>query len=144
MEESGALARRAVTCNLLTLPGGRDQEVHQFEFCLFHLPCETLIALNPIEFRGDLVVNDLFNIPRNSMRLTVGARCKHAERTAMRFQFLYVEHLQPMRLHDLDRVYQGEIGEVLMVDCVELIEFDQTKQMREFKREDAFRLQQDF
>src|ERR1039458_2181257 len=47
-----------------------------------------------------------------------------------------------MRLHDLDRADQGEIGEVLVVNRVELIEFNQTKQVRKLKCEDAFRLQQ--
>ena len=75
--------------------------------------------------------------------MAAGTARKHAQRTAVRFQFLDVEHPQPVRLHDLDGADQGKIREVLVVNGVELIEFNQTKQVREFECEDAVRLQQD-
>src|SRR5208282_2818385 len=48
-----------------------------------------------------------------------------------------------VRLHDFERADQGEIGEVLVVNRVELIEFNQPKQVRKFKCQDAVGLQQD-
>ena len=47
----------------------------------------------------------------------------------MRRQFFHVEHLQSMRFQDAHRSQHGEIGEVLVIDRVELIALDQPQQV---------------
>ncbi len=66
-----------------------------------------------------------------------------AQRTAMRRQAIDVEHAQAMAGQHTVRHQQREIREVLVVDRVELALRDQAKQVGEFHRDGAARLQQD-
>ena len=64
------------------------------------------------------------------------------QRAAMGRDLLDVEHLEAVaRGHALDRD-QREVGEVLVIDGVELVLVDQRLEMRELERDDALRRQQ--
>src|ERR1700722_773498 len=143
MQQRGAFARRSIAGNFLSLLCSFEQEINELKFGLLHLPREGLVARNRIELGILFIANDFLYVRRNRVSLAGSAACINAERTAVRLQLLYIEHSQPVRLHDLNRADQGEIGEVLVVDRVELIVFNQTKQVRKLERQNAFRLQQD-
>ena len=57
----------------------------------------------------------------------------------MRSELEHVEHLEPVRAQDHARREEREVGEVLVVDGVELIALDQPDQVRELDRDDALR-----
>ena len=59
------------------------------------------------------------------------------ERTAVRRQFLDVEQSQTVRREDFLGCQERKIGEMLVIDRVELVLFHQAHQVRKFHRDHA-------
>src|SRR5208282_915693 len=57
MQERGALSRRPVAGNLLALLRGREKKINKLEFGPSHLPREAFVPFDPVEFRGNFIVN---------------------------------------------------------------------------------------
>src|SRR2546430_15107473 len=68
---------------------------------------------------------------------------KNAQRAAVGGQFLNIKERLAMPSKDLSGSEKGEIGEVFMVNCVELILFHQPLKVGKFHGDYAVRLQQD-
>src|SRR6267378_3598269 len=68
---------------------------------------------------------------------------KNAQGATMGGQLLHIKERQAMCSKDLLGCEKGEIGEVFMVNGVELIFFHQPLKMREFHGDYAMRFQQD-
>ncbi len=57
-------------------------------------------------------------------------------------QLLHIDHLEVVSVCHIADGQQGEIGEVFVIDRIELIVFNQIGEMRKLKGDDPFRLEQ--
>src|ERR1019366_10814755 len=81
MQERGAFPRRSVTRNFLALPGSLEQKIYQLKFCVSYLSCETLVALDPIEFRIAFIGNNFLHARPCGVSLAIGATRINTQRT---------------------------------------------------------------
>lgn len=59
--------------------------------------------------------------------------------TTMGRQLLHIDHLEVVSVCHIADGQQGEIGEVFVIDRIELIVFNQIGEMRKLKGDDPFR-----
>src|SRR6267142_648070 len=64
------------------------------------------------------------------------------QRAAVSGNFLDIENLQSMSMQNAVGCQQREIGEMLVIDGVEFIMFDQARQVRKLQRENSVGFQQ--
>src|SRR5580658_9340030 len=109
MQQSGALARRAIAGYLLALHRCREQKIDQCELRFLHLLREAIATFRLVESGSGFVGQHLAHVWLDGMGLALGSARIDAERSTVRSQFLHVEHSQSVRLHDLDRAEQREV-----------------------------------
>src|ERR1700733_10276518 len=78
------------------------------------------------------------------MYLGVGPAGVHAEGTAVGRQLLYVKDAQAVCFHDAHGREHRKIREVLVVDRVKFVVFDQSQQVGKLQGQNPLRFQQDF
>ena len=76
------------------------------------------------------------------MRSSFATAGVDAKRTAVRWQFFHVEYLNPCASRMRTVVSIEEIREVLVIDRIELVVFDQPQKMRKLKRQNCLRFEQ--
>jgi hypothetical protein len=142
VEERVAFARRPVARDALALPLGVDQEPEQVSLGLADALLERRVGLQTTETRVDLPLpkgdDSLSDWPRG---IAEGAS-PDAERSTVRPEFLDVKDRQPVPGEDaLDRE-EGEVREVLMVDGIELLARDESRDVRKLDRDRPRRLKE--
>jgi hypothetical protein len=119
--------RRRRRCASLLLAG--NQERQQVALGAAHLLAEAGVGLDLEEAVVDLVVEQLAHARGGRMR---GGRMREVdpERSAMRPELLDVDDLEAVQLGQPVGGDEREVGEVLVVDGVELVVGDQPLEMR--------------
>ena len=141
VEERVALGGGAVAADPLAGALGGDEELERAELDAERRLGEAAVALERIETRPLLVAEHL----GDSRRLGVaraGMGHEHPQRAAVGRHFLDIEDAQTDAPRHLGHHDERQVGEMFVVDLIELQTLDLLEQVRELERRDALRLQQ--
>src|SRR5947199_10556096 len=86
------------------------------------------------EPKAALALGKLLYAGRHGLPSGPGALGVEAQRATMRLQLIHIEDLETVRRKHLTRSQEGEVGEVLVIDRVELVALDQTQEVRDLDR----------
>src|SRR5260221_7617235 len=143
MKKCGALSGCTITRYGFAIAHRGQQEVQQCQLGQLNLSGKSLVALNRTKSEFLFLLEQRPNTGLLAVGGVFNTRRIDPKGPPMCGELLHIKHAQPMSLENPDRGNQREVRKMLVINGVELIAFDQSKQVRKFQSEDSLRLQQE-